>query len=259
MIYWYSGTGNSHFVAEQIANKLNESLKPLALAEGSIERFNGESLGFVFPIYSWGIPPQVIDFVKSLSDNFIQEAAQKGIWMVCTCGDETGMAPEMMQRSITSRGVSLNGCWSVIMPNDYVLLPGFTVDTKEVVAEKLSACTGRIEEIAEKIHKKEWEWDVTRGSWPRLKTRLVYPLFKRWGVSVKKWYSEDKCIGCGKCASACPMKNIVMKEGRPKWNKNCASCCACFHICPINAVQYSSITRGKKQYFFPGLKNDSNK
>ena len=61
MIFYFSGCGNSRFVAESIAKELDERLLFIPEEERNgnfdYELGDGERLGFVFPIYSW-CPPQ---------------------------------------------------------------------------------------------------------------------------------------------------------------------------------------------------------
>jgi len=57
MIFFFSGCGNSRFIAESIAQTINEPLVFIPEAERG-NRFEytlaeGERVGFVFPIYSW--------------------------------------------------------------------------------------------------------------------------------------------------------------------------------------------------------------
>ena len=70
MIFYFSGCGNSRFVAETIAAGLNDTLIfiPEAAREGRYEYdlAEGESLGFVFPIYAWGPVKLVLDFIEKL-------------------------------------------------------------------------------------------------------------------------------------------------------------------------------------------------
>ena len=61
---------------------------------------------------------------------------------------------------------------------------------------------------------------------------------------------SDECIGCGKCVEPCPLKNISLENGHPKWNGHCTMCMACYHYCPVNAIQYGKATEGKGQYYF---------
>lgn len=137
------------------------------------------------------------------------------------------------------------------MPNNYVLLPGFDVDKKNIERHKLEEAPKRIHEIAEGIRCHARKIDVVRGSWPWVKTKLIFPLFLRWGISPKKWHSTTSCVGCGICAKSCPLNNVKMDNGVPIWGMNCCSCLACYHSCPRHAVAYGKSTFKKGQYFFP--------
>lgn len=244
MIAYFSGTGNSRFVASKLAEKLDAQVNKIL--DSSFNK--GEVEGLVFPIYSWGIPPVILQFVSEKSD-----ALAANVWVVCTCGDETGNAPKQLKKALEKVGKRMVAFWSVQMPNDYVLLPGFTVDSQEVEEKKLQLAPARIDAIAELIRKQDWRFDYVSGSMPAVRS-LVWPLFKRWGINPKLWRFTDACIGCGKCAQVCPVSNIQMVDGEsdtkkhPHWGDNCLSCTACFHVCPTNAVQYGKITDKKKQY-----------
>ena len=202
-------------------------------------------------MYAWGIPLNVVDFIDKLPESFweVLRIEQRYIWVVLTCGDEVAMAPEMLTKLLNKKGVAPDSIWSVIMPNNYVLLPGFDVDPKEIEKRKLSDAPARIREIADGIQHQRKVLDVVRGKWPRLKTHTVYPLFKKWGISQKKWDSTEGCVGCGICVRACPQHNMEMIDGRPLWGDNCCSCLACYHSCPRHAVKYGNATLKKGQYF----------
>lgn len=255
MILYFSASGNSKAVAQKLGSLLNE--KVIALTEVPPKELEpeGESFGFVFPIYSWGVPPIVTDYVKNLNSRATDKLRRMQIWMVCTCGDDIGMAPEMLKKALGEKNLRLWAGWSVQMPNTYVLLPGFDVDSKEVERRKLNAFVSKICDIASKIKDKEREENYARGSIPKLKSGLIFPLFKRWGIVPSKWHVNDNCVGCAQCALVCPVHNIRMKETakgeRPEWGKDCISCLACYHICPVHAIHYGKITEKKGQYRFP--------
>lgn len=260
MIYYFTGTGNSGYVAHQLGNQLLE--KPYFMNNTAPIDPEGESIGFVFPVYSWGVPPNVEDFILRLTLSFRQRVnvEQIPVWVVMTCGDEVAMAPEMIKKIFRKIGIKTESIWSVIMPNNYVILPGFDVDSKEIEQRKLSEAPTRIREIVNGIKSHRSVTDVVRGSIPRIKTGLIYPLFKRWGIFPKKWSSTDACVGCGICVKSCPQKNITLNtEKRPIWGMDCCSCLACYHSCPRHAVEYGKETRKKGQYFLPESLQDARK
>lgn len=263
MLYWYSGTGNSRYAAHRIAEIIGENetvFIPTALGvQTRADRNLGvtahassgcdDMLGFCFPVYSWGVPPVVLQLIESLDEGLLRE---KYIYAVLTCGDEAGKAAEMLRKALNKRGVKPNAIFTLIMPNDYVMLPGFDVDSKEVESDKLQKAEGRIEAIAKVLERRAEADEVFEGPMAALKTAIVYPLFKRWGVQPKRWkVNRSTCISCGKCAMNCPAGNIEMKEGYPHWGERCYSCTACFHICPERSIDYGRFTTGKKQYFCP--------
>lgn len=262
MIYYFSGTGNTWLAANRLQAELGSDMDLITEISPEGVTISDRDLVFMFPVYAWGVPPIMMEFIEKIPESEIEKIRSGMIraWAVATCGDETGMAVEMFRVGLRKRGVELCGVWSVITPNVYVLLPGFDVDSREVEEEKLEKMKPRIKEIANIIkgHKEGAPAieDVHHGPLPKLKTRLVYPLFKRWGINTAKWKWSRECIGCGKCAEVCPEKNIVIQGGHPRWGGNCDSCLACYHICPTHAVEYGKITVGKGQYK-RGLRNKS--
>lgn len=251
MILFFSGTGNTRCVAESLSVILDERACFIPDLNPSDLRLSGRHLIFSFPVYSWGVPPLVLDFIRSLPQSFVDSVRENHIQvsMVCTCGDEVAEAPEMFTDALAERGLEPAGLWSVTMPNDYVLLPGFDVDSREVEARKLDSAIGRIKEIAGLIASGDYRSDFVRGTWPHFKTKVIYPLFRRWGINHRRWHASEECVGCGRCVSACPVHNIRLVTGKPQWGRNCVSCTACYHHCPAHAISYGKFTEGKGQYF----------
>lgn len=255
MIYYYSGTGNSAYAAKEISRMTGEKSEPVyipqAMRRTYSDSYSEEYLGFVFPIYSWGVPPIVLEFIDKLPAHIFES---RYMWAVCTCGDEAGAAMRKFAGAVKRvGGREPDLMMSLIMPNNYVLLPGFNVDTYEVARRKLKEAPYRLRAIADIILKKEpCVRDVHEGSMPAIRS-LAYPLFKRWGVNPRRWHVSGECVACGKCRSICPVGNITYSaEDRPMWGKNCLSCCACYHVCPRQAISYGNFTKGKGQYMFPG-------
>ena len=71
MIYYYSGCGNSRWVAGELSGRLGESLVfiPEAIRAGEYDMPCEErTLGLVFPVYAWGVPAIVREFVRKMQE-----------------------------------------------------------------------------------------------------------------------------------------------------------------------------------------------
>lgn len=243
MIILFSGTGNTARVASLLSGQLCESILRID-GDNAIEMCQERRVIWCFPIYSWGLPQIVREAICTLD-------APAGVrhYMVCTCGDDIGDAHLQWRRAIRSRGWDAVSAYSVQMPNTYVSLPGFDVDSPEVERHKLDAAPTRVAAIAEAIRCGNVADDVVRGGMPRIKSRVLYPLFMNCMRGTGAFRADERCIGCGKCAANCPSKMIEMNDGRPHWRKGkCQMCLRCYHQCPARAIDYGRATRGKGQY-----------
>lgn len=68
------------------------------------------------------------------------------------------------------------------------------------------------------------------------------------------FWCNKQCNGCGICSKVCPIKNIMMVEGRPMWQHHCEQCFACLQWCPKEAVQFRKGTAYGKRYHHPKVK-----
>lgn len=272
MILCFSGTGNSLLVARQLSQQLAQQVvmlehdllldpqaHPLQLAEG-------EPMVWVMPIYSWGVPRVVKRFIRHARIAGAPEAAH---YLVCTCGDDIGYADNQWRNLLSHRGWTSRGSFSVQMPNTYVLMKGFDVDTPDVAAAKLAAMPERVTSIGGRILAGSIDSDVVRGSFPWVKTHIIYPWFTAFATSPRPFRAEAACTSCGLCARTCPLGNIAMNaaatiptatpaqdvtsspaapsSSHPTWGRICALCLRCYHQCPHHAVAYGTATATKGQ------------
>ena len=259
MIFYFSGCGNSRHVAETLAAGLNDTLIfiPEAAREGRYEYTlaEGESLGFVFPIYAWAPPKLVLGFVQKLNIKVGPSTGSGTLpytYFACTCGDNCGLTEKVFRKVLEEKGWHLSACFSVQMPETYIGMPGFKLDTPENAKLKIDRADNLLIRNIPRLINKESFSEMVVGGLAWLKTYLVNPGFNRSATDDSKYLSTEVCIHCGKCVEACPLKNITLEEGRPKWNGNCTMCMSCYHHCPVNAIQYGKATVGKGQYYFKG-------
>ncbi len=236
MIYYFSGTGNSRWVAEQLAAKTNDIA--LNMIEQSVPPpINGEIIGIVFPVHAWGAPEPVVEFGKKLSG---RPAFSYG---VCTCGGEAGLA---MQKF--SDVFHLDSVYSIEMPNNYVM--GSELESESSVSLKIANAGNKLETIAAQILARQPVSDVQTGNLVWLKSNLFNRGFNLAARSTRPFFVTDKCISCGICARDCPAHTITMVDGRPQWGKKCFQCTACINLCPTHAIEYGKGTAKRGRYSF---------
>ena len=235
MIYYFSGTGNSKYVAQRLAEALNETLCDMATTD--IRNTDSMTLGFVMPVYYWGIPNIVLDFLKDfrISD-------KPYIYLIFTCGGSTGAAGKMFEKAL---GRKTNAQFSVVMPDTWT--PMFDVSDKAKMEHILDAAEPKIDEIIEKV-KSQAKGDFNRHKGFTPLTPLVYPSYKK--QSTRKFTVSGDCISCGLCEKLCPSGIIKLENGKPVWTSDkCAFCLGCLHRCPKFAIQFGRKTKKHGQFF----------
>lgn len=247
MIFYFSGTGNSLQVARNLSAALNEPM--ISMAEAVVERKScnaapGENIGLVFPTYGWDLPAVVREFISGL-----RLQGPHYTYFVTTCGDDTGCLLRRTREALAAVGTRLDSAWAVCMPNTYVCLPGFDVDSAELCNRKLQTAVPRLHEIVRAVRQHaKGVFDTRPGRCAWLKTYLLGTWFRRFLMSDHPFHATDACTTCGLCRKKCPMHNIVIRDRRPQWNGRCTMCLACYHHCPHHAIAYGRFTRKKGQY-----------
>jgi Pyruvate/2-oxoacid:ferredoxin oxidoreductase delta subunit/flavodoxin len=254
MIFYFSATGNSKYVALKIAAETKE--EPIAITDCvRNQKFiftvkDKEKIGFIIPTYFWGLPSIVCEFLKKLELQ-MPDSYQPYIYHVATFGTTTGQTGHMVNEFLRRRDLSLDGRFSVQMPDTWT--PVFNLTDKEKIKKINQNAEDQIEEAARKI-KRESVGDFSRRKVPMLAVKLYYPMNEK-ARETKHFVVEDSCIGCGLCAKKCPVQAIEMQNARPVWvKKKCTICLGCLHHCPQFAIQYRKKTKKHGQYVNPNVK-----
>ena len=254
MLFYFSATGNSKYAALKIAAKIKE--EPVSIAdcvknrEYTFERKGREKIGFVTPVYFWGLPSIVRGFLEKLELRF-PGPRQPYTYYVATFGTTTGQAGRMAAELLKRKGLSLNGRFSVQMPDTWT--PIFDLTDKEKIRKINGRAEKQIAEAADRIER-ELAGDFIRRKIPEFAVKVFYPQYEK-ARETANFTVEDTCIGCGLCARKCPVEAIEIKDGRPIWvKKQCTLCLGCLHRCPKFAIQYGKNTKKHGQYVHPDVK-----
>ena len=247
IIFYFTGTGNSRYCAELLADKLRDRcLDAFPFIRGGIaaELSSEKPWVFVCPTYAWRMPRVFVDFIRAGQFSGCREA-----YFVMTCGGETGDAVSHAAELCVEKGLLFQGLQPVVMPDNYLVL--FSAPKPEEISKKLAAARPALEAAAKRILAGEAFPPLKTGTLARMKSSLVNTGMYRYFLKTKNFYATDACTGCGKCAAACPLGSIRLRDGKPQWSSRCTHCMACLCGCPAEAIQYGRGTRKKARYLCP--------
>lgn len=251
MIFYFSGVGNSRWVAERVAEELHDTLRFIPdeiTGSMTYELRPSERVGFIFPCYGWGVPT----FVESFISHMKIEGTIDYLYFITTCGDDTGMTAEIFCRDTELKGWECKAGWAVQMPESYVCLPGFDVDPKDKEEMKLMRAHERVNRIIDDIIDSRCVFDTIPGPLKWAKSHIVRPFFNKYLITSRHFHTTPSCTGCGKCVKTCPYANITLTaQSRPQWGTECVQCMRCYHTCPSRAIEWGVFTKGKGQYLHP--------
>jgi ferredoxin len=256
MLFYFSGTGNSAWVAQSVAKGIREErVYSIPLESYSFTLLENEPLGFVFPCYAWGVPRFVERFVENLQIDNVSY-----VYFVITCGDDTGRTSQLFCDLLVSKGWERSLGYAVQMPESYVNLPGFNVDSDAKALRKISIAKERLNLIISDIRSRRYDYyDTLPGRFQWLKSNVVRPFFNKFLIVSSPFKANADCISCGKCVSVCPFSNIQISDldKRPQWAEKCVLCMRCYHTCPHHAIHWWCFTRNKGQYLFDKMMEKS--
>ena len=224
MVFYFTGTGNSLYIAKQI------EAAPVSIPQ-AIHRedqvYAADSIGIVAPVYGHEVPQMVKDFLKKArfhTDYF---------YMILTYGNRHGGAAELAQKLCEECGISVNYINVIVMADNW--LPGFDMDQQRSIDKHIPQQLSPI--LADIQAKKNAISPVTEADWAAHRQFLA-------GISkmpADAWQHlirvTDACVGCGICEKVCPSGSIRVADGKAVHTPgNCQTCLACVHACPQKAI-----------------------
>ena len=249
MIFCFSGTGNSRYIARCIAKALQDEIVDLnekIKAHDNSKVQTGDNVIIVAPTYAWRIPRVVSEWLSNA-----ELISAERIWFVMDCGGEIGNAAKYNRRLADRMSLKYMGTAQIVMPENYIAMFG-TPEADEAV-KIVEKAQPNIDVAITHIKDKQSFVSPRNNLYDRIMSGLVNPIFYQLFVKATAFQTGDSCIGCGQCAKNCLMNNIVLKDVKPIWGRECTHCMACICYCPTKAIEYGNKSVGKPRYHFEEL------
>lgn len=253
MVVYFTGTGNSRYCAEFLADKLGDVCTDAFhyIRESvAAELTSDKPWVFVSPTYAWQLPRVFVRFIRGGWFGGSQDA-----YFVMTCGSEAGN-PEPANRLLCrDKGLVYRGTAPIVMPENYIAM--FDAPGPEEAGRIIRAARPALEQAAERIRAGQDFPSLRVTPADKLKSGLINRAFYRFQIKASLFTVSDACIGCGRCDTVCPLNNIILQDGRPVWGERCTHCMACICGCPTHAIEYGRISKGKPRYQCPPYQPDT--
>ncbi|MDR1795768.1 MAG: EFR1 family ferrodoxin [Erysipelotrichaceae bacterium] len=240
VIYCFSGTGNSLFVAKRLANKLGDcDIYPITEQAGA-SLAGKEKIGLVFPTYFGGLPAIVDGFLKKSEWQQVKNAY---VFCIVTAGGNAAKTVRSCELALKAQGVKLNYGKTVYLPTNYILwhnVPG----NREQFYQKAEV---KLDEIVKAISEQKQNQTL-----PGI---FLFDLVYNHYINQKadRYFKVgDSCNGCATCVRVCPVNNIRITKHKPEYLGHCQQCLACLHYCPNQAIEAKG-SKGRPRITHPHI------
>ena len=240
-IHYFSGCGHSRWVALKAQKKMSEAGHTVLFCQSIEEKTKIDSTStdaelFVFPVYFFGLPANVLAYLKMLPI-----VASKPAFLWTADGGMSGLARRLGCFWLKDRGYEVVSTREIVMPDSFLGLK-----SSQITPEQQSAVLSQADEkIAEYLK----DFDAPPSKLP-LESRffsylcgIIYfaYLYCLKGALSHCFVSTSKCTKCNQCIKKCPMHCLRMKDGVVKWGNGCIGCFRCINCCPTCAIDFSGV------------------
>ncbi len=237
-IYYFSGTGNTLIIVEELCKTLRElgkNVNLMRMETADPRNINiKHTLGLAFPVAAFSTFPLVWEFVHSLSRGNGCE-----VFMLDTLGGFSGGLVGPMKKVLLKNSYLPIGAKEIVMPSNFG-----KIESPEKIEQKKAKALAKVKAYAENLvtGKTRWNRLPILGDLVGLLGRSKYP----WRFMGKKIQIHNtKCSKCGLCAKLCPIRLIEMQDF-PVKHDGCQVCMRCIAFCPEQAISFSN--KFKKRY-----------
>jgi len=248
-IFYFSATGNSLSLSRNLSNKLgNCEVVSIAKAiQNDRVKINSAKVGFVFPVYAWGVPRIVEEFIQK-----IHIANDCYVFAIVTCVAIPGNTLNDLKRLLQKKRIQLQvgfitkaGRSSLMKLNalDKMIM---RLDTRR---DKIKQFDERLPELAASIKARVRKSPET-SNWA---ANVFGSMFHKMGINSFKTIDaqftiNSDCTKCGNCVKVCPRNNIELTTNGPTFRHNCELCHACIQWCPKFAIRHKNFDDIPIQY-----------
>ena len=240
IILYFSGTGNTKFVATKIAEEFRKNgceIDMHSIEEKiDLKDFSYDYLILGFPKYFEYIPKIFFEF---LDDNLFDSLKEVKTMIFSTGKDKAKAYFNELEKKLLIKNYKVIVTKNFQMPDSYTLSKGYKMvkgkELREIFDKSLAEIKDTVVNFLTDNYMKEEISEIKSSIYKtinKFKTKDLYKNSMRFSVN-------SNCDKCNLCVNSCPTNNIENIAGEIKFRDNCIMCCRCVNACPKNAIMYN--------------------
>jgi ferredoxin len=265
LIYYFSGTGNTKYIAEKIGLALQKrgadcqvrSIDEKSPVEASEEIKDCRAVLFGYPIYGSYTSELIVAFLKE-----VQVPAHVKVGFFCTqmlfSGDGARVGHELLStKAETWWGMHFN------MPNNLncgrlSFLP-VSNDPEKIRRKYLNKADAKTLKLARLVDEEQKHCTgfsfISRFLGLLQRPGYLHVYRNYWHAAMQ--IDQSRCTHCGLCYQQCPAANIKNEKNHFFIQDHCVLCMRCYNFCPEMAVLFLGQVHPRNKARYQGLVSDT--
>lgn len=234
MIFYFTATGNSLYVAKQLDD---ECISIPQVINEKNKHYMSSKIGVVCPVFGHEVPEMVKTFLQE------SDFDTDYFYMILTYGRRHGGAAELAQQLLNNCGIIADYINVMHMVDNY--LPAFDMDEERKIDKKIDEQIMFIQADLKQF--KRAISPVTEIDRAGHREFLARNAEKLVSYFKEMYYITDECNGCAICTKVCPVNCFKIENGKAVRNPaDCLYCMACIHHCSQKAIQLTIPEKNSK-------------
>jgi NAD-dependent dihydropyrimidine dehydrogenase PreA subunit/flavodoxin len=234
---YFSGTGNTRYAVERFVSLVDSNAPCYSIEDENVakELPKHETVVFGFPVYYSNLPKIAKDFITDNKDLF----AGKKVFIIATKALHNAYGVGFARKKFIDCGAEFLGSLQPKMPENIrdlwitMLYTGEKLD-RNMVKRADKKIMQAAEMFKNGTYTKSGLTPINFIVGTLLRWLPFYPKTDKYILAPK--VNADKCDGCGKCVTLCPMHNISLVDNSVAAGSKCTVCYRCCNSCPKQAL-----------------------
>ena len=246
VVLYFSGTGNTKYIAKKFANKMGVKSYSIEL-DNNFEQLisRNDTITFCYPIYGSCVPKIMRMFVEKYKKLLNNKRIIILITQMMFSGDGARVFTDLLD------GVRYEVIYAehFNMPLNIPNIPVIDVKNGEKLKKRIEKADKKLDKICKDINNKVIKKRGFNKFSKVVGAKLQRDAFEKMEEKTKNPVKiSDNCILCLKCVRVCPMNNLFLNNGKIEQKETCTLCDRCMNKCPKKAITVLCHGKVREQY-----------